>query len=46
MLLWRSGASAQLPGLVTALVGLLGPDQASEVQRAGLQVSSCLCSIS
>ncbi len=32
------GRTAALPGLVPAVVGLLGPDQPSEVQRAGLQV--------
>lgn len=32
------GRAAALPGLVPAVVSLLGPDQPSEVQRAGLQV--------
>lgn len=33
-----SGSSSSLEALVPPLVGLLGPDQPSEVQRAGMQV--------
>lgn len=32
------GSSSSLAAVVPALVGLLGPDQSSEVQRAGMQV--------
>ena len=32
------GGSSSLAAVVPALVGLLGPDQPSEVQRAGMQV--------
>ena len=36
--LQASGTSRSLAAVTPALVGLLGPDQPSEVQRAGLQV--------